>query len=152
VLIPAGLDVGRSHHSRKGAGPRVGVDVSIVNIEPSLLWYGAFAAANYVRGAELAFGPELGIAVLGIDAGPVWRSSEPGHGWGARTRAHVTWLFTSFYVGYAAFPQAGSSVLELGLHWKCVPWLVAELMHPGEGLAATVNRIGWSRSPPPPVR
>jgi hypothetical protein len=146
LMIPAGLDVGSSRHSREGKSMKVGAELSVVDLHwPSLGWFGGFAGiASVAGGLETSCGAELGIAFLGVDLGPVWRAAEAGSGWGWRGRMHVTWLFASFYVGVGEF-ESGSHILDLGFHFKPAWPLVLDMRKgdTGQALAAYEAR-GWT--------
>lgn len=144
LTIPAGVDVGTSRLAGDKSA-KLGIELSVVDLHwPSLGWFGAFVAAGSVAGAaEVAFGPELGIAALGADIGPIWRAHEPG-GWGWRTRVHLTWLFSSLYVGVGELAQGGQ-FLDLGFHCKPAWPLFWDVRRNGLGPALTAYEArGWT--------
>lgn len=144
LMIPAGIDVGATRHS-EGKSAKFGVELSVVDLHwPSLGWLGGFAAVGSAAGgAEAALGAELGIAVLGADFGPIWRASEHGT-WGWRTRVHLTWLFSSLYVGFGEFAQ-GSQILDVGFHCKPAWPLFWDMRRDSGGAALSAYEArGWT--------
>lgn len=144
LMIPAGIDVGAARRSGTKSS-KLGAELSVVDVHrPTLGWFGGFAGVgSAARGAEAAFGAELGFALLGADIGPIWRASEADH-WGWRSRVHLTWFFSSLYVGFGEFARGGQ-ILDVGLHFKPAWPLIFDMRR--DSLSAALNayeRRGWT--------
>jgi hypothetical protein len=70
LYLPVGINVGYAAHPSPGAV--VGPEVSIVQFDNELHWFGAYADALWDTGwsvGRASIGPEVGVGMLGVDSG-----------------------------------------------------------------------------------
>jgi hypothetical protein len=112
LFLSVGGSAAVTGHKKADTGATFGGEVSVVRLTESGVWFGGYMDARYDLTAEegrVSFGPEVGFAFFGIDAG-IYRRIGPGPDqWGMQVRPMITTGIFTLYGAYGSTVGASTT-------------------------------------------